>query len=336
MSLSSRSAFLTMIISATAFAVAVAGLVIGAKPMTLAEALTALASPNQGTDGIIVWTLRMPRSIAAFLAGGALAVSGFLLQSLTRNPLAAPDLTGVSSGAVAAIVSTFVFFPAISSFYYPGIGMAGGLAAASMTIWVARGGRASALHTALGGITVALFLNAITTYVLLRGGPQSPSVLFWLSGGFQGRSWPQIMYMLPWIVSGLAVVVASHRVIGVLALGDEVAAGMGVNLSVWKPLLLLAAIGLVAGVTPVAGPVAFVGLAAPHLVRLLRPRDSFWSLMLNLAIGGGLLLTADVLARSVAAPREIPVSIFTAMIGGPIFIYLAQRREIFMGRGALA
>jgi iron complex transport system permease protein len=240
----SRSALLTVIISAITFAVAMLGLLIGAKPMTLAQALTAVASPNDGTDGIIVWTLRMPRSIAAFLAGGALAVSGFLLQSITRNPLAAPDLTGVSSGAVAAIVSTFVFFPAISSFYYPAIGMAGGLAAASMTIWVARGARASPLHMALGGITVALFLNAVTTYVLLRGGPQSPSVLFWLSGGLQGRSWPQIVYMLPWIVSSLAVALASHRVIGVLMLGDEAAAGLGVNLSSWKPVLLLAAIGL--------------------------------------------------------------------------------------------
>jgi iron complex transport system permease protein len=331
----SRSALLTVIISAITFAVAMLGLLIGAKPMTLAQALTAVASPNDGTDGIIIWTLRMPRSIAAFLAGGALAVSGFLLQSITRNPLAAPDLTGVSSGAVAAIVSTFVFFPAISSFYYPAIGMAGGLAAASMTIWVARGARASPLHMALGGITVALFLNAVTTYVLLRGGPQSPSVLFWLSGGLQGRSWPQIVYMLPWIVSSLAVALASHRVIGVLMLGDEAAAGLGVNLSIWKPVLLLAAIGLVAGVTPVAGPVAFVGLAAPHLVRLLRPQDSFSSILLNIAIGGGLLLTADVVARSVAAPREIPVSILTALIGGPIFIYLAQRRDISIGKGAI-
>jgi iron complex transport system permease protein len=131
------------------------------------------------------------------------------------------------------------------------------------------------------------------------------------------------------------VALASHRVIGVLMLGDEAAAGLGVNLSIWKPVLLLAAIGLVAGVTPVAGPVAFVGLAAPHLVRLLRPQDSFSSILLNIAIGGGLLLTADVVARSVAAPREIPVSILTALIGGPIFIYLAQRRDISIGKGAI-
>lgn len=323
-----RSAGLVVTFALAGVIVMVTGLLVGAKPMTYYQAIRALMSPNVGTDGIIVWTLRMPRSIAAFVAGGALAVSGYLLQSITRNPLAAPDLTGVSAGAVTAIVATFIFFPAVSSFYYPPIGMVGGLVAAGMTIWINRGGRGSPLQMALGGITIALFLNAVTTYVLLRGGPQSPSVLFWLSGGFQGRSWPQVGYMLPWLFAGLAIALVSNRAIGLLALGDDAAAGMGVNLAVWKPVVLVAAIALVAGVTPVAGPIAFVGLAAPHLVRLLRPDGAFWSLLLNIALGGLLLITADVLARSVAPPREIPVSLFTALIGGPVLVYMTQRRKI--------
>lgn len=311
----------------------VTALIFGAKSMTLQQALTALASPGSGTDAIIVWTLRMPRSLVAYLAGAALAVAGYLLQSITRNPLAAPDLTGVSAGAVAFIVATFVFLPSVSSVYYPAIGLCGGLLAAALTLWSAHGGRASPLHLALGGITVALFLNAITTYVLVRGGPQSPSVLFWLSGGFQGRSWPQLTYMLPWALAGLGAALFCHRVVELLALGDEAAAGMGANPALWKVVLLVTAICLVAGVTPVAGPVAFVGLAAPHLVRLLKPGSAFWSILLNIAFGGCLLMTADALARSVAAPREIPVSIFTALIGGPIFIYLTQRGQWAGGGG---
>lgn len=310
---------------AVALIVSVSALIFGAKPMTLSQALAALSSPAGGTDSIIVWTLRMPRSIAAYFAGAALAVSGYLLQSITRNPLAAPDLTGVTAGAVAFIVASFVLFPAVSSTLFPAIGMVGGLAAAALTLWTARGGRASPLHLALGGITVALFLNAVTTYLLVRGGPQSPSVLFWLSGGFQGRSWAQVGYMLPWIVVGLGIALCCHRIIALLSLGDEAAAGMGANPVLWKLVLLAAAICLVAGVTPVAGPVAFVGLAAPHLVRLLRPGSALWALLLNIALGGCLLMTADALARSVAAPREIPVSIFTALIGGPVFVYLTQR-----------
>jgi iron complex transport system permease protein len=304
-----------------------AALLVGAKPMSPEAAIRAVFVPNRSTDGIIVWTLRMPRSIAAFLAGAALAVAGLLLQVITRNPLAAPDLTGVSAGAVVLIVFTFVVFPAVSSVLYPFIGMSGGLLAAAMTIWAARAGRAPPLHLALSGITVSLFLNALTAYILIRGAPQSPSVLFWLSGGFQGRSWPQVTYMLPWIVLGIGAALASHRVIGLLALGDEASAGMGLNTARCKLLLLLCAAALVAGVTPVAGPIAFIGLTVPHLVRLLRPAEAISAILLNASFGGVILLTADALARSVAAPREIPVSIFTALIGGPIFLYLVQKRE---------
>ncbi|HEV7310422.1 iron ABC transporter permease [Ensifer sp.] len=325
MSAHARSASWFGVLLALAAAVSIAALIFGAKPMTISQALNALLSPRGGTDAIIVWTLRMPRSIAAYLAGAALAVAGYLLQSITRNPLAAPDLTGVTAGSVTFIVASFVFFPTVSSALYPVIGMTGGLAAALLTLWAVRGGQAPPLHLALGGITVALFLNAITTYVLVRGGPQSPSLLFWLSGGFQGRSWSQVAYMLPWTILGIGLALLCHRAISLLSLGDDAAAGMGANPGLWKLLLLMAAICLVAGVTPVSGPVAFVGLAAPHLVRLLRPESARWSILLNIALGGCLLLAADALARSVAAPREIPVSIFTALIGGPLFIYLTQR-----------
>ncbi|MCK3780329.1 iron ABC transporter permease [Ensifer sesbaniae] len=328
-----RPMFWFAVLLAIAAVVCVTALIFGAKAMTLAQALKALSSPGSGTDAIIVWTLRMPRSIAAYLAGAALAVAGYLLQSITRNPLAAPDLTGVTAGAVAFIVATFVFLPAVSSAFYPAIGMLGGLMAAALTLWAAHGGRASPLHLALAGITVALFLHAITTYVLVRGGPQSPSVLFWLSGGFQGRSWPQVTYMLPWTFVGLGGALLCHRIIELLSLGDEAAAGIGANPALWKLVLLVISICLVAGVTPIAGPVAFVGLAAPHLVRLLRPGNALWSILLNVALGGCLLMTADALARSVAAPREVPVSVFTALIGGPVFIFLTQRGPGIGGPG---
>ncbi len=328
-----RSASLAAIALALAIFVGFAGLLTGAKPMTLPAALAAVLSPNHGLDGVIVWTLRLPRSIAAFLTGAGLAVSGALLQSITRNPLAAPDLTGVTAGAVTVIVSCFIFLPAISSIYYPPIGFAGGLTAAAACLWVARGGQASPLHLALGGITISLFLGGITTYVLLLGGPQSPSVLFWLSGGLQGRSWGHVVFMLPWVSMGIFGALLSHRIIALLKLGDGVAAGMGVRLGQWKLLLLLFAVAPIAGITPVAGPIAFIGLAVPHLVRLMKPAGEAWSIALNLAFGGMILVLADVMARTIAAPRELPISILTALIGGPFFIYLVQRRS-FVTAGA--
>lgn len=319
-----------LIVVGALFVALIAGflaLVFGAKPMTLTAAFDAIIHPGQDVNSIIVWALRLPRSIAAWLGGAGLAVSGYLLQSITRNPLASPELTGVTAGTVVVIVAAFVFFPTVSSTNYPFIGAIGGLGAALLVLWVARGGQASPFHLALGGVCVALFFNAITMTILLRGAPQSPSLLFWLSGGFQGRSWPQVYYMLPWVLIGILGALASQRALTIMSLGDEMAASMGIRLRPWKLFLLVCAICPVAGVVPVAGSIAFVGLAVPHLVRLLRPADTLWAMLLNLSLGGLLLLVADALSRSVASPREIPVGIFTAIIGGPFIVFLVQSRR---------
>ncbi len=310
------------------------GLLPGAKALTIGDATRVLLAPDGKVDSILVWTLRLPRSLVAAFAGAGLAVSGYLLQTLTRNPLADPGITGVTAGAITPIVCCFVFLPWLSSVYYPFIGLAGGLAAAAVTFWVAKGGQGRPLHLALGGVSVSLFLGAITIYVLLLTGPQSTSLLFWLSGGFQGRSWPHLAYMLPWILIGLAGALALHRVIAMFALSDHAAAGMGLQLSLWKPVLLVLGICPVAGVAPVAGPVAFVGLAAPHITRLLKPRGVAWEIALCAAIGALIVTVADLIARTIAIPKELPVGIVTALIGGPVFVYLIQRGRLqFRGQG---
>jgi iron complex transport system permease protein len=325
---------MTMIVVITAIFVIVGGLLIGARPISPEALLPALLWPDGKIDSIFVWTLRLPRSLAAFIGGAGLGVSGYLLQTLTRNPLAGPGLTGVTSGAVAPIVFCFVFLPWLSSVFYPLVGMAGGLAAALVTFWIARGGTGRPLHLALGGISVSLFLGAITTYILLLSGPQVSSLLFWLSGGFQGRTWMQLAYMTPWVVVGIAGALAARRVLGLLALSEDAAAGMGLQLRLWKPLLLLLAVLPVAGIVPVAGPVAFVGLATPHIARLLHPDGPGWTVALTSALGGLMVTVADIVARSVAAPKELPVGIITALIGGPVFIYLVQRRNFSQKVGA--
>jgi iron complex transport system permease protein len=325
---------LTLALVATALLAIVAGLMVGTRPLTPAALVTLLLSPSGGVDAIFVWTLRLPRSLAAFIGGAGLGVSGFLLQTLTRNPLAGPGLTGVSSGAVAVIVACFVFFPWLSSAYYPPIGMLGGLAAAAVTFWIAHG-RPRPLHLALGGISVSLLLNALTTYMIMLSGLQMQSLLFWLSGGFQGRSWSHLAYMTPWVGIGIVAALACRRVIGLMTLSDEAAAGMGVRLGYWRPVLLVIAVLPVAGISPVAGPVAFVGLVSPHIARLLRPGGPGWTIALSATIGGLTTVMADIAARTVALPRELPVSIVAALIGGPVFIYLIQRKSLaFRGEGA--
>ncbi|CAN7333219.1 FecCD family ABC transporter permease [Rhizobium sp. LjRoot254] len=313
----------------------VAGLLPGAKMLSIDAVLRVLVAPDGKIESILVWTLRLPRSLAAATAGAGLAVSGYILQSLTRNPLADPGITGVTAGAVAPIVTCFVFFPWVSGHLYPFLGLAGGLAAATVTFWVARGGTGHPLHLALGGISISLFLGAITVYVLLLAGPQSTALLFWISGGFAGRSWSQLLQMLPWVVLGVAGALALSRVISMFSLSDHAATGMGVQLNLWKPMLLLLGICPVAGVAPVAGPVAFVGLAAPHIARLLRPSGTGWEIGLAAAIGSLIVTTADLIARTIAIPKELPVGIITALLGGPIFVYLIQRGRLdFRSEGA--
>ncbi|AJD45652.1 iron-siderophore transporter permease protein (plasmid) [Rhizobium gallicum bv. gallicum R602sp] len=313
----------------------VLGLLPGAKMLSLESVLRVLWAPDGKIDSILVWTLRLPRSLAASIAGAGLAVSGYLLQALTRNPLADPGITGVTAGAIAPIVGCFVLLPWLSSAYYPFVGLAGGLAAASVTFWVSRGGNGRPLHLALGGVSISLFLGAITIYVLLLAGPQSTALLFWLSGGFQGRTWSHVIHMLPWAVVGVAGALLLHRVIAMFSLSDHAAAGMGLQLNVWKPILLVLGICPVAGVAPVAGPVAFVGLAAPHIARLLKPRGAVWEIALTAAIGALMVTCADLIARTIAIPKELPVGIITALLGGPVFIYLIQRGRLdFKGQGA--
>ena len=325
-----RSLAMTIVIAVVAALVIAGGLLLGAKPLGPEAALAAFFSPDGKIDSILVWTLRLPRSLAAFVGGAGLGVSGYLLQTLTRNPLAGPGLTGVTSGAIAPIVFCFVFLPWLSSVFYPLVGMTGGLTAALVTFWISRGGRGRPLHLALGGISVSLFLGAVTTYILLLSGSQATSLLFWLTGGFQGRSWVHLAYMTPWVLAGVGGALAFQRVIGLLVLSEEAAAGMGLQLAIWKPLLLFLSVLPVAGVAPVAGPVAFIGLAAPHIARRMKPNGPGWTIALTAAIGGLIVVAADVVARSAAVPKELPVSIITALIGGPVFIYLVQRRSVFL------
>lgn len=322
---------LALAIAGMSIIVLVGGLSLGTRAIAPASVWTALVNPDGKIDSIIVWTLRLPRSLAALMAGAGLGLSGFLLQTLTRNPLAGPGLTGVTGGCVTPIVICFVFFPWLSSVYYPPIGMVGGLAAACVTMWIARGGEGRPLHLALGGISVSMFLGAVTTWVILWSGPQVPSLLFWLSGGFQGRTWLQLAYMTPWVVVACLGAMACRRIIGLMTLSEQAAASMGVQLRLWKPLLLLLAVLPVAGIVPVAGPIAFVGMASPHIARLLKPAGTASTILLSCVIGSLMVVSGDVIARSLAPPRELPVGVITALLAGPLFIWLVQRGTIGSG-----
>lgn len=304
----------------------------GAKPMSFTEVWQTLLGNGSRTNTIIMWSVRLPRSLTAFAAGAGLAVSGYLMQVLMRNMLASPNLTGAMSGALAVVVPLHVFWPGVSVLLYPFIGVGGALLAAAVVLLSARDVQASPYRLALVGFAMALFLNGIMSYLMVRGGLPSPSLMFWLAGGFQGRSWLHLQVMLPWVALGVAGALLCARVVSLLTLDDAVASGMGLRVAWWRRFLLLIAVLPVAGVASVAGAVAFVGLAVPHWVTLLRPRGAAWTIALNAAAGGLLLVSADAVARTLAAPREIPVGVMTALLGAPVVIRVVRRVRPEAGR----
>jgi len=337
---------LVMVIIAASVLVVISGLMFGSRIVEPDRVFSVLFNPDgpdwpdgmadRRIDTILVWTLRLPRSLTAFVAGAGLSIAGYLLQSLTRNPLAGPGLTGTTAGAVLPIVICISFLPQLSPVYLPFIGMAGGIMAALVTFWIAHGGllssnRGRPLHLTLGGINVSLFLSSITIWVIMTSGGQVPAVLFWLAGGFSGRSWTQLYLLLPFVAIGCLGALMSHRIIGLMYLDEKSAAGMGLNLSLWRPIILWLAVMPVAGIVPVAGPIAFIGLASPHLARLIRTTTPIGTLALSATIGGFVTATADIIARSIAAPREIPVGIIIALFAGPVFIWLVQSRRFEIG-----
>ncbi|MGJ8513627.1 putative siderophore transport system permease protein YfhA [Carnimonas sp. R-84981] len=277
---------------------------------------------------VMVWDLRLPRSLAALFGGAGLALSGWVLQRLCRNPLAGPGMTGVTAGTVFPIVCCFVLLPRLSSFWYPPIGVIGGVAAAMLSWWIARQGRYGRAQLVLAGMCVSLWLSALTTWVILRHGADSPTLLFWLAGGFQGRSWMQLLFLLPWVLSSLVCILLCHRVLDLLGTSDEVAVGAGLDIRRWKPLLLVLAVVPVAAVSSIAGPVALVGLIAPHITRLLRPSSSVVACLLCALVGGVVLMGADLLARTIAIPREVPIGFLTALLGAPMLLWLIQSSRI--------
>ncbi|MCZ4279540.1 iron ABC transporter permease [Kiloniella laminariae] len=320
--------FLVTGIAAVAVTVGLLGLGIGAQYIPVSEIIRVLWLPDDSVSSIILWELRLPRMLIALLAGASLAVAGYLLQSITRNPLASPSLTGVTSGAAMLVVLAFVCLPQlISPYYYPFLALFGGTAAASITLFLSGPTLSSPLRLALAGVSVSFLAAAVTTLTLLSAGPQTGTLLFWLSGGLQGRSWSQLLIMLPWVVPGLVCVFFCLRPLALLSLGDEPAQAMGVNVRLWRSLLALLAICLSAGVVAVAGPIAFVGLCVPHMARMLGARTTGTAVALSLALGALLLVSADLFSRTLAAPRELPIGMITALIGGPIFLAIIYRQK---------
>jgi iron complex transport system permease protein len=277
----------------------------------------------------VIWQLRLPRVLLAGLVGATLAVSGATYQGLFRNPLAEPYLLGVAAGAALgatalAVNQVPVYFNGFS--ILPIVAFAGALAAVATAYLVARQmGTLPLTNLILAGVAVASLAGAVTSFLIIRSTPDVKPLLSWLLGGFAASEWKLLLIVLPYILPSFLVMMAYGRILNLFQLQEEEAKHLGVNIERAKLVLIVAASLATAAAVSVSGIIGFVGLIAPHAVRLLWGPDHRFLLPMSMLVGAGFLVIADLVARTALTPTELPVGVVTAFCGAPFFLYLLRR-----------
>ncbi|HEU0075870.1 MAG TPA: iron ABC transporter permease [Dehalococcoidia bacterium] len=278
------------------------------------------------TASTIVRDIRLPRVLIGAMVGASLAMSGAILQGVTRNPLADPHIFGISAGAGLVAVTATVFLPDLPKGTVQPIAFAGGFAGGGMAYAMAWRGGVSPVRLALAGIAVTSILTAITSGVLVTSAFSAQIGLRWLIGGLQQRNWDDFWLLLPYFVAGTLVMLLTMRQVNVISLGDELATSLGQHVERTRFVLAATAALLASAAVSIAGLVGFLGLIIPHLVRLVIGNDYRFVLPASALFGAILLVVADTAARTVLDPQELPVGILTAVMGGPVFILLVRSR----------
>ncbi|WP_029145066.1 FecCD family ABC transporter permease [Microbacterium luticocti] len=307
----------------------VASVALGVRAVTPGEVFSALGG-QADTVGEAAVLARLPRTVLAVLVGAALALSGAAMQAVTRNPLADPGILGVSGGASLAVVVCIVLVGTTAPAALMGAAVLGAAAAAVLVYAVGSlgSGGATPLKLTLAGAAASAAFASLVRAILLPRADAMESFRFWEIGGVGGATWDRIALVLPALVVGAAVCLLSARGMNALALGDDLAAGLGTHVTRTRLVASAGAVVLCGAATAIAGPIGFVGLVVPHLCRLLAGPDHRWLLPFSAVAGAGLLVGADVIGRLVARPGELDVGIVTALVGAPFFIWIVRRQKV--------
>jgi iron complex transport system permease protein len=304
---------------------ALLSLAVGNKYIPLPEVWSALFAPgNSYADTVIA--SRVPRTLLGLLVGAALAVAGGVMQGLTRNPLADPGLFGVNTGAAAAIVTATAL--GVSGATSVWVALPGAFLAVIVVYLLGSGrGRATSVRLVLAGVVVSSVLAAYIQAVSLSLPTVFDAYRFWVIGSLAGRDPRLILDILPFIAVGLLLALALSGSLNALALGDDTARALGAHVGRTRILGAVATTLLCAAATAAVGPISFVGLAVPHIVRSVTGADHRWLLPYCLVAGPALLLAADILGRMIVSPAELMVGVITAFVGGPILLLAVRRMK---------
>ncbi len=306
--------------------VALASIAIGAKELSLAQVWHGLFEET-GTYGDVVVGERISRTLLGLLAGAALGLAGAVLQALTRNPLADPGLLGINAGASASVVTAITYFGVTSLTGYVWFAFLGSAAVGAL-VWFLGGSRgATPVRLALAGTAISAALYGYLQAVMIMDGAALSKMRFWTVGSLASATDETIKQVLPFLVVGTVVALLLARPLNAVAMGDDTARALGADLNRTRALSMAAATVLCGAATAACGPIVFIGLMVPHVVRSFTGPDLRWILPYATVLSPVLLLGADVIGRVVARPAELQVGIVTAILGGPVFIFLVRRRR---------
>ncbi|SDK27649.1 FecCD family ABC transporter permease [Sediminibacillus albus] len=302
----------------------------GAATITPGQVFQTFIGNGGEKNALILFEFRLPRIVIAILVGAGLAVSGAILQSITKNDIAEPGIVGINAGAGLAVVLFIFFFQGsiaelggISTYFLPAAALAGALSAAILIYIFAWKQGIAPVRLILVGIGVNSGFNAILIIIQLKMDPQDFSqAITWLSGSIWGSDWSYVLAILPWIFVLIPLAFLKASSLDIIHMGDEVAAGLGIHVEKERAIMLLVAVALAGACVSVAGNIAFLGLVAPHLVRRIIGPKHQYLLPASALMGALLLLIADTVGKNLLAPSEIPVGIVVSALGAPYFIYL--------------
>ncbi|CAN5116535.1 iron ABC transporter permease [soil metagenome] len=292
------------------------------------DVISAFTDYDGSTEHLIIRTLRVPRALVAALVGASLAVAGAIMQGLTRNPLAEPGILGINAGAALAVVGAVFLLGASSLTTYALFAFVGAGISAAVVYSLGSMGRGgmTPMKLTVAGAALATLLSSLTTAILILSEQTLDEIRFWLAGSVAGRDLSLLLQVLPYISVGLLLAFALSRQVTALTLGEDVAAGLGQRTALVTLAAAVAVILLAGSAVAIAGPIWFVGLVVPHVARFFVGVDYRWILPYSALLGAILLVSADVAARLIIQPQELPVGVMTALVGAPFFIYLVRWR----------
>ncbi len=292
-----------------------------------------LSNPGNELYRKILFDIRLPRLINVIIVGSALAVSGLLLQALIRNYLAEPGLMGISAGAGLGAILMFLLPVSVPFYLITPVSFLFAIGASMIIYFTAKGlnykytNFINSNKIILAGIAISAFLSSLNGFLLILSGKNITQIIYWLNGGFGGKAWNEVYMSLPVVIAGIVIALTMSKSLNVLALGEEMAASMGLRVKMFQIACVGVSALLAASAVSVAGIISFAGLVVPNMARILLGSDYRYTVPASVMLGALLLTISDLVARIIILPAELPTGIITAFIGAPFFIYLILKKN---------